>query len=316
MDSRRPGKRNRTRLRVALFHHISNESSPFYDDIQVSIAPAEFERQIRYFQKNYDIVSLSDILSGQLPARPLLLTFDDAYRSVVEVAAPLLSRLRLPALFLISAGHVDGKVLMNDHVLCYLSHTMGLGNLETAITTAPPVCATVGELIGKVVSTLDYGNQISLSAELVKRYEVPAQVLGELRKLYITRAQVRQLTSQGIEVGNHTYSHVFCRHLDSASEELEILQAKHSLEEWTGQKVRAFSIPYGHPIDLTNNSSRILEQSGHEIIFTAISRRNPAGHAGPILDRVNMRECKKIGVWTWFELFPLLRAIRHRRKLI
>jgi peptidoglycan/xylan/chitin deacetylase (PgdA/CDA1 family) len=314
MHSRRPDKRNRSRLRVALFHHITNEPSPFYDDLQVSISPAEFERQIRYFQKNYDIVSLGDVLGGQLPRRPLLLTFDDAYRSVAEVAAPLLSRLRLPALYLISAGHVDGKVLMNDHVLCYLSHTVGLNKLETAITGARPRCASVRELIDKVVSSLNYGSQVGLSAELVRRYEVPAQALSSLRRLYLTRAQVHQLPSQGIEVGNHTYSHVFCRHLDLASEELEILQAKHSLEGWTDKKIRAFSIPYGHSTDLTAHSSQILTQSGHEIIFTANSRRNPRGHQGPIFDRVNMRDCSRIGVWVWFELLPSLRLIRHRRE--
>ena len=313
MDSKRPDKRNRSRLRVALYHHISDESSPFYDDIHVSIAPKEFARQIRYFQKNYDIVSLADILSGQVPRRPLLITFDDAYRSVFDVAVPLLQSQRLPALFLISAGHVDGKVLMNDHVLCYLSHKIGLAALETEITGAPPKARSVGELIGKVVSTLDYGAQASLSTELVRRYAIPAEVIGELRNLYITRSQVRQLAARGIEVGNHTYSHVFCRHLDPASEELEILQAKHSLEGWTGQNVRAFSIPYGHPIDLTADSNSILAHSGHEIIFPAVSRRNSRGHTGPILDRVNMRDCQKMGVWAWFELLPLLRTIRGKR---
>ena len=216
----------RSRLRAALYHNISESSSPFFDDIKVSIKPAEFERHIGYFQRNYDIVSLNEVLSGNLPKRPFLLTFDDAYRSVFDFAVPLLSRLGLPALFFISSGQVDGKILMNDNVLCYLARSIGLARLEMGITGRPSVCSSVSELIGTVVSTLDYASQARLAIELAERYSIAADVLEDLRKLYITHAQVGQLPAQGIEVANHTYSHVFCRHLDFASEDLEILQAQ------------------------------------------------------------------------------------------
>ena len=214
---------------MALYHHVSETLSPFYDDINISIAPAEFERHLRYFQRHYDVVSLNEVLTGSSPKRPLLLTFDDAYKSVFEVAGPLLSRVGLPALFLISSGHVDGKMLMNDHVLCYLSQSIGLAKLESGITGRPAVCGSVNELIGNVVASLDYAAQARLAAELTEKYAISPKVIDELRDLYITREQVGQLSVHGIEVGNHTYSHVFCRRLGPADEELEILQAQTSL---------------------------------------------------------------------------------------
>jgi peptidoglycan/xylan/chitin deacetylase (PgdA/CDA1 family) len=310
MDAKRSTGRNRGRLRVALYHHISEAPSPFYDEIGVSLAPAEFERHLRYFQHNYDVVSMNEVLTGSLPKRPLLITFDDAYKSVFEVAAPLLSRLGLPALFLISSGHVDGKMLMNDHVLCYLSRAVGLAKLESGITGRPAVCSSIGELIGNVVANLDYSAQSQLAAELTEKYALGAKVLDELRDLYITREQVGRLHAHGIEVGNHTYSHVFCRHLGPADEELEILQAQLSLQHWTGKQVRAFSIPYGYPIDLTEHSREVLLASGHEAIFTASSQRNPPGHHGPVWDRIAMGRRRGWGVFACTELFPWIRSLR------
>ena len=312
MDATESMARNRSRLRVALYHHISDAPSPFYDDINVSIAPAEFERHLRYFQRNYDIVSLSEILAGNLPKRPLLLTFDDAYKSVFEVAAPLLSRMGVPALFLVSSGHVDGKMLMNDHVLCYLSRSIGLAKLESGITGNRAVCSSVNELIANVVANLDYSAQARLAALLTEKFAIGPKVLDDLRDLYITHEQVGQLHAHGIEVGNHTYSHVFCRHLGPADEELEILQAQLSLQEWTGKNVRAFSIPYGDPIDLTEHSREVLLASGHEAIFTAISRRNPPGHRGPVWDRTAMGRRRGWGVFACTELFPWIRSLRSR----
>jgi peptidoglycan/xylan/chitin deacetylase (PgdA/CDA1 family) len=308
-----PGKPRRHRLRIALYHHIANGTSPFFDGLHVSITPAELERQLRYFQKNYDVVSLDDVLGEKLPRRPLLLTFDDAYRSVYDVAAPLLRELRMPAVFLISAGHVDGAVLMTDHVLCYLAHAIGLSCLESEITGAPPTCKTTGELIGTVISQLDYETQTHLSGELTRRHPIPTADLAGLRSLYIGHAEVARLAEYGIEVGSHTYSHVFCRHLELGDAEVEIRQARRMLEDWTSRSVRAFSIPYGNPIDLTPETYHVLESTGHHVIFSALSRQNRAGQTGPILDRINMLDCHNLGLWTWVEFFPWLRTIRPRR---
>jgi peptidoglycan/xylan/chitin deacetylase (PgdA/CDA1 family) len=301
---------SQTRLRIALYHHISDRRSDFYDDLLVTLAAAEFERQIRYFQLNYDIIGLDEVLSGNLPRRPLLITFDDAYRSVFEVAGPILSSLRLPALFLVSSGNVDGKMLMNDHILCYLSKTIGLAQLETSLTGRPPVCRSVRDLISSVVASFDYARQAGLAAELTERNAIKADVLDDLRKLYISQDQISRLAALGIEVGSHSLSHVFCRNLEPPDDEQEILEAQRSLESWTGRKVRSFSIPYGYPIDLTEHSRRVLLASGHAAIFTATSRRNQPGMHGPLWDRVTMKSCPSWGLFAWVELFPWLRSMR------
>ena len=73
-------------LRVVLYHHITNRLSSLVDRLGVSTTPAVFEAHIRKMARDYEVVGLDAVLSGNLPRRSLLITFDDGYRSFVETA--------------------------------------------------------------------------------------------------------------------------------------------------------------------------------------------------------------------------------------
>lgn len=92
-----PGGRNaRVRLPVLMYHRVApdaaNESSEF------TISPHQFERQLRWLARcGYVGIRPSDWLrccrhTQRLPARPLLLTFDDAHAALAEYAFPMLGR--------------------------------------------------------------------------------------------------------------------------------------------------------------------------------------------------------------------------------
>lgn len=57
---------------------------------------AEHEDPLKYFVRHFDIVSGSDVVSGTLPRKPLLITFDDAYRSVLDTASTILKTANGP----------------------------------------------------------------------------------------------------------------------------------------------------------------------------------------------------------------------------
>ena len=80
-------------LRCVVFHNISTSESPFTTGMNVSTTPEKFEAALKFLTTYYTPVCLDDVLAdvgGQaLPPRAVLVTFDDAYASVVELAAPL-----------------------------------------------------------------------------------------------------------------------------------------------------------------------------------------------------------------------------------
>jgi peptidoglycan/xylan/chitin deacetylase (PgdA/CDA1 family) len=62
---------------------------------------------------------------------------------------------------------------------------------------------------------------------------------------YISRAQLRELSGSGFEIGSHSMTHRFLPDLDDAGLRQELLESKHRLEEMIGKPVRHFSCPGG-----------------------------------------------------------------------
>ena len=77
----------RQNVSIVVYHDISAEKNPLTAHLSISTRPELFRKHIAYFVKNFDLIDADELLSGRLPRRPLLLTFDDAYRSVLSQPA-------------------------------------------------------------------------------------------------------------------------------------------------------------------------------------------------------------------------------------
>lgn len=88
-------------LLVLAYHEITPPGTALVPDYAIS--PAQFEAHLLWLKANgYHFVSLDQVLAARagrqpLPARPVLLSFDDGYRSTWTHAFPLLQRLHAPA---------------------------------------------------------------------------------------------------------------------------------------------------------------------------------------------------------------------------
>ncbi|HEX8817756.1 MAG TPA: hypothetical protein VF753_19860, partial [Terriglobales bacterium] len=85
-------------LRCVLFHHISDSETSFTQGLGVTTSHQDFESALKFLTQHYTPVSLDQIIAdrqGQaLPSRPVLVTFDDAYASIRELAAPLCAKYK------------------------------------------------------------------------------------------------------------------------------------------------------------------------------------------------------------------------------
>src|SRR5579863_2085102 len=128
-------------LRCLVFHNISAGRSPFTAGIKVSMSPGEFESVLQYLTAYYSPVDLETVLSDDggrgLPERPVLVTFDDAYASVAEWAAPLCRRYRVPSVFFVNAAFLDNQRLAADNLVCYVAAVFGLETIGKAVRSVP-----------------------------------------------------------------------------------------------------------------------------------------------------------------------------------
>lgn len=100
------------RLPILMYHHIGPLPTGFDPFLNI---PAEmFENQLRWLaRKSFTSIHLSDWIAYQregksLPAKPVVLTFDDAYRDTAEFAFPLLKKHGFKGTLFVVTNHIGG----------------------------------------------------------------------------------------------------------------------------------------------------------------------------------------------------------------
>jgi peptidoglycan/xylan/chitin deacetylase (PgdA/CDA1 family) len=99
------------------YHSISNNDIDTY-----TVTPERLEKQLKYFSKKCELVSLDQlltILKNGIPTKKYgLVTFDDGYQDNLLNALPILEKYKIPAAFFISAGLV-GKIFYGKPLLTW-----------------------------------------------------------------------------------------------------------------------------------------------------------------------------------------------------
>lgn len=103
-------------VRILMYHRVIDlpeEADAAQRDYAVS--PARFDEQLRYLkEQGYESVSLYAVIrylegAGDLPAKPIVITFDDGHRDNAEVAFPLLVKYGFTATFFINPQPIEDK---------------------------------------------------------------------------------------------------------------------------------------------------------------------------------------------------------------
>jgi len=91
---------------LVLGYHAISASWP----CTLAVSPQALEQQLeRIVRRGYRGITLTDLVTGRHRGRVVVITFDDAYRSVPELAFPILQRLGLPGTVFAPTSHMHGR---------------------------------------------------------------------------------------------------------------------------------------------------------------------------------------------------------------
>ncbi len=101
-------RKERTGVPVLMYHQITDQlnNTPMPN---LRVSPKRFARQLDFLQKHgYKTITLNQAMNGPLPARPIVLTFDDAYADFYHQAWPLLKTRGMTATLFVVTSALGG----------------------------------------------------------------------------------------------------------------------------------------------------------------------------------------------------------------
>lgn len=229
-------------LRIVLYHHVGDEND-LTRHLGCTTSSEMFESHVSSFARNYDVVSLADVVSGDpLPRRPLLITFDDAYRSVLEAAGPVLRSHSLPSvLFLVTDPVFRGKIILDN----LLSFACCRFENEVRELAEPGAVDPVRDILFRVIPEGGLSERARIRKSLQAICGTEADHFAEKVGLYLQEKDLPDLERDRISLARHSASHVNMRLIDDPRAELE--------DDWIAcgldPEQRAFSFPFGGFVD-------------------------------------------------------------------
>lgn len=97
---------------VLMYHSVSD--APAATTRALSVRPAMFAAQLRYLRhQGFSGLTFGELCQGRrtgqpLPARPIVLTFDDGYADLIESALPIMIEQGFPATVFVTTGWLVG----------------------------------------------------------------------------------------------------------------------------------------------------------------------------------------------------------------
>ncbi|MBN1671847.1 MAG: polysaccharide deacetylase family protein [Kiritimatiellae bacterium] len=254
-----------------------------FDREVVSCTPAEFERELAFVRRHFDVVSFRDLVGHGLNGHrnPLIITFDDGYKDNHDVVLPILLKHGVKATFFVSTGYVDTDRLpwwdeINALIRCggqdagHLDHpSLGRLSLASDAERARAVSAFV-----HAAKTSTNAARLAMLSRL--REQCGALSASHGGPLFMSWADIRHLAAENMELGSHTVTHPLLDKLeDDEMLRAELRESKAQLERHTGQPIHAFAYPVGSPAGVSARIVQALKDEGYRCACTYAHGVNP-----------------------------------------
>jgi len=277
-------KRFKKGITVLGYHGIEKEiTNPFIQGaVQMSLK--DFERQIHYLRRNYEIISIKDFYaclheSRALDPSQVLITFDDGYKNHLEVVAPFLKVYDIPFTLFINTKNVDQGVRFETYYLrAAVYHTkhpcLDLSSIQEKFdTSSEKKKASTYWKLSHIIKTAPQPRVRNLVEEIIHLF--PPEEWSEINDRFYSEEplnwkDVEELRHAGATIGSHGHDHALL-HADQGEEEVryQVRHSKELIEEHCGT-CSYFAYPGGSIREVAPASARIVRENGYSLGFTTV----------------------------------------------
>lgn len=259
------------------YHGVVDQPQP---EISVNhMGAKDFDDQIRYFKRNFNLLGLDDFIKTihsdkSLSKKSILITFDDGYANNYDYAFPILKKHKAPAVIFPVTGLIGtDKASWYDYF-----------DLTKYFLSDSGVVSKIRSIANEFGLTFDTKENLHLLTEQFKSFDLEKKsaflhqymsVVGDdvfhdpgKTKFWkmLNEEQIREMSASGlITFGSHTVSHPNLDLINPALARNELSESKAQLERITGKPVKSIAFPDGGYNDVIKNMARDI---GYSIMFS------------------------------------------------
>jgi peptidoglycan/xylan/chitin deacetylase (PgdA/CDA1 family) len=232
--------------RVLVYHSCAAREMAFTEPLGCYLPVAAFGRHVETIARYYNTATVTDLETGNLPDRPVLITFDDGHQSIYNDAMPLMRRYGMVATVYLVTAVIGNDVLMWPHEVCWFLRSFKESTLSTLTSHHPSLPRDVTPF-GAVNFLSEHSSPVAIEAilhELRRRHDIDAATFAHEAGLYLSWEQVASLQGAGFEFGSHTHRHPNCARLTLIEFQREIARSREEIVSHLSTPT-SFAFPFG-----------------------------------------------------------------------
>ncbi len=273
-------------LTVLNYHRIDDPDRPDFDTFKpnVSARPEDFDRQMEYVAKWFNVVSTQDVVDWlhgkkQLPPYAALITFDDGYLDNYKYAYPILRKHNFSAIIFLTTNHIENDIPFYWDLIAYCFYNSKINHIEFPDGSRREwkSRAEAEQVSGKLIESLKGLTEDEKRAWVARVPEMLGVTIpaGFFRNLMVSWDQVREMSQNGMEFGGHTMNHPILTRIPLERAKQEIEGSKERVEKELGKKVVGFAYPNGLTNDFNRDIQKITEEAGCGVAFSLLNGPSP-----------------------------------------
>ncbi len=278
-------------IRILAYHRILDLKPGFpFDEDLVSASREEFDRQLRFVNANFTVVSLGElgtaIKKGKRRERLCVITFDDGFDDVYHNAFPLLKAHGLPATIFVTTDLVGrNEIIWFDWVVKMLKENQGrLLTLNNGAFNELVAMDTHLRMLDYLKAVPDH-TRLETIKEVERAFACVQPVDGHPDSRMLTWKMLQEMSREGMEIGSHSCSHPILTRLDRDSLMHELLESKRCIERNLNVECRSFAYPVGGSAGFSLELAQAVAEAGY---YYACDYRNGVNERNK-LDRYALR---------------------------
>ena len=211
----------------------------------------EFIDDLDHLLNRYEPVGLHDLFKaindGGVMSKPSFhLTFDDGFREMSDVVAPILMEKGVPATFFVNRAFTDNKSMCHEQKASILAERAKIElpvHVRESITVLMKRNNMTVEDIPSAITTLPFSERYLLE-EIADLMEFDFDEYLATRKPYLESSQIRSLINSDFTIGSHSIDHPMYGEISLEEQVRQTVESTRWVRETYGLDYGAFAFPY------------------------------------------------------------------------